>query len=256
MCQTAFLLIFTVLWAAGDMPTGEMVKIPTGAFKMGSDAGRPDEMPVHRVEVEVFYLDAHEVTNADYQAFVLANPQWRKSAVEGRDYLQHWDGNTFPEGTARYPVTYVTHEAATAYCHWRGGRLPTEAEWENAALGGQDSQLYPWGNDVDSEAANYDANGLRSGGVEGMLRYLKPVGSFAPNAYGLYDMGGNVAEWCADAYTPKYLMDTGTSEKRPHVVRGGSWFDPLFELRCAARSYARSGAYYHIGFRCAKDANE
>jgi formylglycine-generating enzyme required for sulfatase activity len=237
-----------------------MALIPAGAFEMGSDRGRPDETPVHQVEVDAFYIDRYETTNADYRAFILANPQWRKSAVKTRDYLKHWNGNDFPEGLDKHPVVYVSHEAAAAYCKQRGGRLPTEAEWEKAARGGKPNLLYPWGNRVAPEAANYDANGLRGGGVENMLRRLKPVGGFSPNGYGLYDMAGNVAEWCADNYAPNYDSDASNrapaSAKRPFVVRGGSWFDPVFELRCAARAYALSGAYYHIGFRCVKDIEE
>ena len=236
--------------------SSEMALIPAGSFQMGSDKGRPNETPVHQISLEAFYIDKYETTNADYRAFVLANPRWQKSVVKVRDYLRHWGGNDFPVGMDRYPVTYVTHEAAQAYCKWRGKRLPTEAEWEKAARGGQPDQLYPWGNQVDSNAANYDSRDIRSGGLKNMQRYLKPVDYFPPNGYTLYNMGGNVAEWCVDRYQPRYRRDDVIQRrgpaKGPFVVRGGSWFDPIFDLRCAARAYALSGAYYHIGFRCAK----
>lgn len=256
--------------------SSEMALIPAGSFQMGSDKGRPNEKPVHRVSLKAFYIDKYETTNADYRAFVWATPQWQQPAVKARDYLRHWVGNDFPVGTDRYPVTYVTHEAAQAYCEWRGKRLPTEAEWERAARGGESETLYPWGNQVDPNAANYDSRDIRSGGLENMQRYLKPVDHFPPNGYSLYNMGGNVAEWCADRYLPHYsksrLVEDSQSRKQqdntteseqnmnrrtlpvkePLGVRGGSWFDPIFDLRCTARAYAPSGAYYHIGFRCAK----
>ena len=146
--------------------SSEMVLIPAGSFQMGSDKGSPNETPVHQVSLAAFYIDKHETTNADYQRFVMANSQWQKSAVKERDYLRYWVGNDFPAGMDRYPVTYVTHEAAQAYCEWREKRLPTEAEWEKAARGGQLEQLYPWGNQVDPNAANYDSRNVRSGGLK------------------------------------------------------------------------------------------
>ncbi len=259
--------------------SSEMVLILAGSFQMGSDNGRPNETPVHQVLLEAFYIDKYETTNAEYRAFVLANPRWQKSTIKARHYLRHWIGNEFPVGMDRYPVAYVTHEAAQAYCEWRGKRLPAEAEWEKAARGGQLGQLYPWGNQVDPNAANYDSRDIRTGGLKNMQRYLKPIDHFPPNGYMLYNMGGNVAEWCTDRYLPHYRRsrrdedsrfrkrrnDATESEhdvnqrtlpaKGPFAVRGGSWFDPIFDLRCAARAYALSGAYYHIGFRCATSKN-
>ena len=118
-------------------------------------------------------------------------------------------------GMDRYPVTYVTHEAAQAYCEWRGKRLPTEAEWEKAARGGQPDQLYPWGNQVDPSAANYDSRDVRSGGLKNMQRYLEPVDHQPPNGYTLYNMGGNAAEWCADRYLPRYRRDNTNQQTLP-----------------------------------------
>ncbi len=270
------LLFIGIIGSFQGFASSEMAFIPAGSFQMGSDNGRPNETPVHQVSLDAFYMDKHETTNADYRAFVLANPRWQKAVVKVRDYLRHWNDNDFPVGMDRYPVTYVTHEAAQAYCEWRGKRLPTEAEWEKAARGRQLGQLYPWGNQVDPNAANYDSRGVRSGGLKNMQRYLAPVDHFPPNGYHLYNMGGNVAEWCEDRYLPHYrrsrLVKDSRFRKRPNdatesegrvnqrtapakgpfVVRGGSWFDPIFDLRCAARAYALSGAYYHIGFRCAE----
>ena len=272
-------LLVGVIGNPQGFASSEMALIPAGSFQMGSSNGRPNETPTHQVSLEAFYLDKCETTNAGYRAFVLANPRWQKSAVKARDYLRHWVGNDFPAGMDRYPVTYVTYEAAQAYCEWREKRLPTETEWEKAARGGQLGQLYPWGNQVDPNVANYDSRDIRSGGLKNMQRYLKPVDHFPPNGYTLYNMGGNVAEWCADRYLPRYRRSRRAEDSRfrkrrndatesendvnqrtlspkgPFVVRGGSWFDPIFDLRCAARAYALSGAYYHIGFRCAKSKN-
>lgn len=261
------------------LASSEMALIPAGSFQMGSDNGRPDETPVHQVSLDAFYIDKYETTNADYRAFVLVNSRWQKSVVKARNYLKHWVENDFPVGMDQHPATYVPHEAAQAYCEWREKRLPTEAEWEKAARGRQLEQLYPWGNQVDPNAANYDSRAVRSGGLKNMQRYLKPVDHFPPHGYMLYNMGGNVAEWCADSYLPRYrrsrLVEDARFRKRRNdateskhdvnqqklpvkgafVVRGGSWFDSIFDLRCAARAYALSGAYYHIGFRCAKSKN-
>lgn len=250
------LLFFGTIEHVQASAASEMALIPAGSFEMGSDKGRPNETPVHQVSLEAFYIDKYETSNAEYREFVLANPRWRKSAVKVRDYLSHWTGNEFPAGMDRYPVTYVTYEAAQAYCEWREKRLPTEAEWEKAAQGGQLGQLYPWGNRVDPDAANYDSRDVRRGGRQNMQRYLKPIDHFPPNGYTLYNMGGNVAEWCVDRYLPHYRSNGENQRALPpkglFVVRGGSWFDSVFDLRCTARAYALSGAYYHIGFRCAK----
>ena len=240
--------------------SSEMTLISAGSFQMGSDNGRPNEAPVHQVSLEAFYIDKHETTNADYRAFVLANPQWRKSAVKTRDYLRHWIGNDFPASMDWYPVTYVTHEAAQAYCKWRGKRLPTEAEWEKAARSGEAGKIYPWGSQVDPNAANYDSEGAYAVADRKICSdTCDLLTTSRPMVTTLYNMGGNVAEWCADRYLPHYRRDNVNRRtlpaKGPFVVRGGSWFDSIFDLRCAARAYALSGAYYHIGFRSAKSKN-
>ena len=246
-----------------------MVLIPAGEFEMGSEDAEafPNEQPIHTVYVDAFYMDTHEVTNLDYQKFVLANPQWQKSriprALHHGNYLTHWTGNNYPTGKANHPVTYVSWYAAVAYAKWAGKRLPTEAEWEKAARGGKEGLKYPWGNTISSGRANYD----------GHVGDTTAVGKYSPNGYGLYDMTGNVWEWCLDAYDENFyfsspprnplsdvntsfnanlIIDDYTNVKSYRVLRGGSWFRPARNVRVAFRTahtptYTGSG----IGFRCA-----
>ena len=152
----ALILVSVILWvcrmphtpSAGDAPDG-MVLIPAGEFEMGSETGQANERPVHTVYLDAFYMDIHEVTNAQYKAFIDENPEWQKeniaSAFHDGVYLRLWNGNTYPEGKADHPVVYVSWYAAMAYAQWAGKRLPTEAEWEKAARGGIAGKAYPWG---------------------------------------------------------------------------------------------------------------
>ncbi len=233
----------------------EMVLIPAGEFQMGSNNGDEDEKPVHTVYVDAFYMDVYEVTNAQFKAFVDVNPQWQKDQISTNyhdgDYLNPWSGNSYPVGKGNHPVTYVSWYAAMAYAEWAGKRLPTEAEWEKAARGGLQGQKYPWGNGIDAGQANYRQN----------LGGTTAVGSYGANGYGLYDMAGNVWEWCVDTYkadfykvapprNPAYLTDqTNTSR----VLRGGSWFNTARYLRVADRGRGSpTGSYSYDGFRCAR----
>ena len=235
--------------------SSEMALIPAGPFQMGSDKGRPNETPMHQVSLERFYIDKYETTNADYRAFVLANPRWQKSAIKARDYLRHWGGNDFPVGMDQYPVTYVTHEAAKAYCEWRGKRLPTEAEWEKAARG-TDGREYPWGNEWDPSKTNSS---------ESRLKQTTLVGSYPEgiSPYGCYDMGGNVYEWCIDWFHPETYRYApaenpfGPAEGRRRVIRGGSWVPRgQFAARCANRAaYEPIEMVHNVGIRIAKSAS-
>ena len=240
-----------------------MALIPAGEFQMGSDNGEDNEKPVHTVYVDAFYMDVYEVTNMQFKAFVDANPQWQKDQIPSKyhsgRYLYDWRGNDYPNGKGNHPVTYVSWYAAMAYAEWAGKRLPTEAEWEKAARGGLQGQTYPWGNTIDASQANYGGN----------LGSTTSVGSYGANGYGLYDMAGNVWEWCVDVYqadfyavsqprnpvsggsiAPPYLTD---QTDRSRVLRGGSWSFDAQGLRVANR-FRTSPAFASGdgGFRCAR----
>ena len=228
-----------------SVPTG-MVLIPAGEFLMGSN-DRFEERPVHTVYVDAFYMDTHQVTNAQYKVFVDANPQWQKDNIPDKyhtgNYLLGWRGNSYPSGKGNHPVAYVSWYAAVAYAEWDGKRLPTEAEWEKAARGGLVGKKYPWGDTIDANKANYGRNvGTTPVGLAGSTT---PVGTYAPNGYGLYDMAGNVWEWCVDAYKRDFSQ---------RVLRGGSWAATETFLRVANRdSLPPTYANPTYGFRCARD---
>jgi formylglycine-generating enzyme required for sulfatase activity len=232
-----------------------MMPIRGGSFTRGSNDGEDDEKPPHQVYVDDFYLDKYEVTVAQYAQFLQANPSQRQPD-NWNEQVQH----------PNRPVVNVSWEDATAFCEWlskqRGKRvrLPTEAEWEYAARGGLQGKKYPWGDEINATKANYDADGSRTYGWEEARRYLKNVDSYSPNGYELYNMAGNVWEWCADWYgSDYYKVSQPRNPKGPtsgtlRVLRGGSWCDVAFNLRCAARSRDDpSDGDYIVGFRCAQD---
>ena len=238
-----------------------MVLIPVGEFQMGSNDGEFDEKPVHIVYIDAFYMDVYEVTNAQYKKFVDANPEWGKDHIPSRyhdgNYLKHWTGNSYGRGD--HPVVYVSWYAAMAYAEWTGKRLPTEAEWERAARGGLSGKKYPWGDLLDNNKAKY-----RGGGAIA-------VGTYPPNEYGLYDMAGNVWEWCLDAYDGDFYKTSPhrnpiaradgitqvtrrfTDAKAPRVLRGGAWSNSRSALRVAdRRQFNPASTDNGSGFRCVK----
>ena len=255
--------------AASSLKTrdyADMVLIPAGDFQMGSSQGDFDEDPVHTVYVEAFYIDIYEVTNAQYKDFVDANPQWRKDRIplEYHDggYLKNWRGNNYPSGKGSHPVTHVSWYAAMAYAKWVNKRLPTEAEWEKAARAGLIEQRYPWGNSIDSNRANYSSNNAI------------PVGQYPPNAYGLYDIVGNVWEWCLDVYDVNFYAESPPrnpfsstnaanitsvtsnfkNAKGYRVLRGGAWSNPARNVRVANRHGLPPTVTGDVfGFRCVRD---
>ena len=251
-----------------DVPVG-MALIPAGGFLMGSydSEADDDEKPVHTVYVDAFYMDKYEVTNAQFKKFVDANPQWQKDRISrvyhDGNYLKQWSSNSYPSGKGNYPVVYVSWYAAMAYVQWAGKRLPTEAEWEKAARGGLVRKKYPWGDVIDANKANYGNYGRNVG-------YTTPVGSYAPNGYRLYDMAGNVWEWCVDAYERDFYARSAhqnpiagkgvgndfarVQDHIRRVLRGGSWFNSAWGLRVSNRGRnAPTNTASGFGFRCARD---
>ena len=217
-----------------------MVLIPAGSFEMGDhfNEGNSHERPVHRVTLDAFYMDKYEVTNAQYGKFM---------SVAGHREPIYWDDSRFNQ--PNQPVVGVSWDDAVAYARWAGKRLPTEAEWEKAARGRLEGRKYPWGNTIDSSKARYNQD--YSGG--------KPtsVGSYSANGYGLYDMAGNVWEWCADWYDEDYYSSSpssnpqGPSTGKWRVLRGGSWRFSTLNLRVAYRfNITPSFTLSNGGFRC------
>ena len=245
-----------------------MALIPAGEFQMGSDADEAlaecqkfhpdcrrsrfeDEEPVHTVHLDDYYIDVYEVTNARY-AECLAAGKCDPPLSNASNTRSSYYGN--PE-YADYPVIYVTWFMAQAYSEWRGGSLPTEAQWEKAARGGREGMAYPWGDEAPTctpgakNGANYSACSLSD---------TMAVGSFSPNGYGLYDMAGNVWEWVWDWYLDRFYNvsparnPTGPDSGAYGVLRGGSCYVNEDFLRSADRyRYFPTGRYYFRGFRCA-----
>ena len=224
---------WAVTFAARD--GSDMAHVPAGTFPMGSNENSV-EKPIHHVSVGSFYIGKHEVTNRQFKKFVDANPAWAngrvdKKLVEG-NYLEHWQGDTYPPDEADHPVVYVSWFAATAYCEWAGGRLPTEAECEYACRAGSTTK-YCFG---DSQAQLSDYGWFRDNS-DGSTH---PVREKLPNAWGIHDMHGNVWEWCSSVVKDyPYRRDDGregTEDARSwRVLRGGSWHAKGSTCRSAFR---------------------
>lgn len=314
-------------------PPAGMVWIPGGEFRMGSDtdSGWDDERPSHRVRVDGFWLDATEVTNAQFREFIDATgyvttaekaptveeilaqsppgtpPPPKEMMVPGAvvftppdkevstdDFFQWWSWTPganwkHPEGPESdladrddHPVVHVSWDDAVAYCKWAGKRLPTEAEWEFAARGGLKGATYVWGeeppSDVKPQANLWTGEFPHQNTAKDDYARTAPVKSFPANGYGLYDMAGNVWEWCSDwydrdAYQRRSLSDVTINPRGPNQSidpqrpfmpqrsqRGGSFL--CHDSYCSRyRPCARHGCspdtgMSHVGFRCAKSPRQ
>jgi formylglycine-generating enzyme required for sulfatase activity len=225
----------------------DLVAVPAGSFMMGSQKGGDDARPEHRVEVAAFRMGRGEVTNGLYLKFAEDTKRRRpKDPGFGRNYLT---------ANPRLPVVNVTHADAVAFCKWLSEktgatvRLPTEAEWEYAALGGHDGYTYPWGSADPRSRARYGGNA--PAGMKTVAR-----DAFPPNDFGLHNLSGNVAEWVADYYADRAYVGgtkknpTGPPTGRQRVIRGGSFESDATEIRVFRRDKTDPHAQESwLGFR-------
>ncbi len=239
----------------------DMAYIPAGDFIMGSDAVDTDAMglrfgstpyylnerPKRTVTLDAYYIDKYEVTNQQYEEFVVA--------MQGRVRIPppaYWINGVYPKDQGDFPVHTVHWYAAAAYCRWRGKRLPTETEWEKAARG-IDGRNYPWGDEYSPKKSNNQSN---FGGAVAVGSYEE-----GKSPYGLYDMTGNVAEWVDDWYK---AYPGGEDHKDPKygehykVIRGGGWGGmghynlPLYYTTSHREKGIPTDGFRDVGIRCAK----
>lgn len=265
------------------IPSG-MILIKGGAFQMGTDDGMPFESPVHTVELNSFLIDEHEVTVAEFGEFVkatnykteaekfgwsgafdFATGEWKRVGGANWRYPEGGDSPANPDE----PVTQVSWNDANEYAKWAGKRLPTEAEFEYAARGGMVGKKYAWGDELrpnGKPVANWwqgsfpDKNTVEDGFLS-----RAPVKSFPPNGYGLYDITGNVWEWCSDWFDESYYQRSpkydprGAESGDERVIRGGSFLcaeNYCSNYRVAGRSHSTpDSGLNNLGFRCARDIN-
>lgn len=234
----------------------DMVVIPGGSFYRGSNDGNRDEVPRHQVSLSSFAIDIHPVTNEQFVRFLEVMGGEKDSnhqdIIRMRDSRIKRSGGklSIESGYAKHPVVGVTWYGAVAYAKWVGKRLPSEAEWEIAARGGNENSLYPTGEDIEKTQANFFSADTTA------------VMSYAPNGYSLYDMVGNVYEWCQDWYGYNYYEVSIQEPENPkgplqgvyRVLRGGCWKSLKEDLRCSRRHRNNPGTVNGTyGFRCAAD---
>ncbi len=285
----------TAVTAATLAIPGGMALIPAGTFTMGDNLdGEGDAIPTN-ITVSAFYMDVNLVSYAQWQSvyFWATNHGYGfvdagagKAANHPVQTVDWYDcvkwSNARSQQAGLTPVYYTdagftqvyTNGEVTPYMNLSaaGYRLPTEAEWEKAARGGLSGQRFPWGNVITENLANYDGsttsysydlgpNGYNAAFTNGVAPYTSPVGYFAANGFGLYDMAGNVFEWCWDWYGTPYGQPTNTNPTGPaagsnRVLRGGVWNLYADYTRCAYRGSNHPGSnyydFYNIGFRCVR----
>ena len=258
-CLVGFLWLFPVPGfttpSSTSTPDG-MALISEGVFVMGShkslleldpgDLFNTDrhalgpENPAHQVRLDSFFIDKHEVTNADFMKYTKSTQARKPRFLDDPDF-----------NNPRQPVVGISWKEAQAYCKWKGGRLPTEAEWEKASRGKR-SVIYPWGNEPpDSTKLNYDEKN----------RKTTPVGSYeaGKSDYGVYDLSGNAAEWVYDWHLAEFYLFSskanplGPEKGQYKVIRGGNWRNNASDVdltyRNATVPSVRSST---VGFRCAQ----
>jgi formylglycine-generating enzyme len=258
----------------------ELALVPAGEFVMGTEDAADDERPAHRVHLDDFLIAVQPVTQAEYSRFVsetghrppgiydlplvvTAGGAERERSFHEAAAPYVWMDSRPPAERLDHPVTLVRWEDAVAYCRWlsraagRPVRLPTEAEWEKAARGGLEGKRYPWGDRLDPNFANFLVDpSLKSS--QGTTRCR----TYPANAYGLFDMAGNVWEWVYDWHHPSYYASSpykapsGPREGTLRVLRGGSWLSSDARMvSCTHRHQVPPDTYsYGIGFRIVTDA--
>lgn len=282
---------------ADDSDPQGLVTVPAGAFDMGDtfDEGNSYERPVHSVPLSAFQIEKAVVSKALWDSVYL----WALPRGYGFDNAGAGKGTAHPvqmvnwfdavkwcnarsQSEGRTPAYYtdstLTHVYKTGqtapYVKWdaNGYRLPTEAEWEKAARGGLSGKRFPWGDTITHLQANYNSRtneyydisvtrGYHPTYATGGMPYTSPVASFSPNGYGLFDLAGNVSEWCWDWFTGGWYSDAGATQLDPRgpptgsvrIIRGGGWGSNANYLRCACRySVAPTEQYPDVGFRCVR----
>ena len=275
--KSLFFVILTMSFTAvvAQKPKIEWADIPAGTFTMGSPATEVDrgtDEIQHQVSLSAFKMSKTEITVAQFKAFV-ESTGYVTDADKGTDYSGSfiWSGTRFeikagvnwtcdvkgnprPDGEYNQPVLHVSWNDAVAFAEWMGCRLPTEAEWEYACRAGTSTPFHT-GDNVTTAQANYNGNYPYNNQAKGEYREKTlPVGSFKPNAFGLYDMHGNVWEWCSDWYGA-YSTENQTDPKGPEsgsnrVFRGGSWYSYAQFCRSAFRNSSNPDyRYCNLGVR-------